>query len=89
MFWTGFAQVQQLSDFWMKTMKDQVGRFEAFQKEMERYELQGFERAGEAIDEAAKLSRESMGYAQKLGTEWRKISFEALKKSSETFGAAS
>jgi hypothetical protein len=86
MFWTHFAQPQQFGDFWTKAMKEQLGRVETVQQEMAKLEAQGFERANESIEEAAKLTRESISYAHKLGAEWRKVSLEAMKKSTEMFG---
>jgi hypothetical protein len=89
MFWTNFTQPQQFGDFWFKAMKDQIARVEAMQKEMEKLEQAGFERTNEALEESAKLTREAFAYTQKLGAEWRKVSLDALKKSSEMFGGAS
>jgi len=89
MFWTNFAQPQQFADLWLKSVKDQMARVEAMQKEVERLELQGFERTNEAIEESAKVARESCAYAQKLQCDWRKITLEAVKKSTEMFGVAS
>ena len=88
MFWTSFAQPQHFGDIWVKSMKDHVARVEAMNKEFERVEAQGADRASEALDEVAKLTRESMAYAQKLGAEWRKAYLDALKKSAEMFGGA-
>ncbi len=86
MFWTNFAQPQQFGDFWLKAMKDQVARVESMQKEIEKLEQQGYERTNEAIEESTKLARETFAYTQKVQAEWRKISLDALKKSSEMLG---
>lgn len=83
MFWTPFSQPQQFPDFWMKAMKDHFTRLETMQKEMERLEHEGAARFEAAVEESAKLTKESIAYAQKLSSDWRKITFEAMKN----FGA--
>lgn len=88
MFWTNFTQPQQFGDFWLKAMKDQVARVESMQKELEKLEQQSFERTNEALEESAKLARESFAYTQKVQAEWRKISLDAIKKSSEMLGVS-
>ena len=88
MFWTNFTQPQQIGEFWLKAMKDQLTRAETMQKELERIEAHTVERTSEAFEESTKLARESIAYSQKLQADWRKISIDAFKKSSEMFGVA-
>jgi hypothetical protein len=85
MFWNPFAQPQQFSTFWAVAMKEHFSRVEAWQKEMQKLEEQGYARVNEAIDESASLAKESLVYTQKLQNEWRKISFEAMKHAAEPF----
>jgi hypothetical protein len=85
MFWTPFAQPQQFSNVWAQAMKDHLARVEAWQKEMVRLEEQNYVRANEAIEESARLAKESLAYAQKLQAEWRKISLDAMKQAAEPF----
>ena len=88
MFWTNFTQPQQIGEFWLSAMKDQLVRVEMMQKELERIETQSAERANEAVEESTRLARESFAYSQKLGAEWRKLSLDAIKKSTEMFGVS-
>jgi hypothetical protein len=44
---------------------------------------QAVERTKEAIDETARLMKESVAYATALSNEWRKVSLEATKKATE------
>lgn len=92
MFFTPFTFTPPASnpvvEFWTKAWKDQLGRVDAMQKEMEKVEAQGYERTLEALEESAKLTRESLAYFHKLNAEWRKITLDGLKKSGESFGAS-
>ncbi len=86
MFWNPFVQSQQTSEVWTKAWKDSAARFDAFTKEAEKAEQHTFERTNEAIEESARLTKETFAYAQKLNAEWRRITLESLKKTGEMFG---
>lgn len=88
MFFTPFTTPSNpVVDFWTKAWKDHLGRVDTMQKEMERLEAQTYERTLEALDESAKMTRESVAYFQKLNAEWRKVTLEGVKKAGEQFGA--
>jgi hypothetical protein len=89
MFFTpfsGFSSSNPAADFWTKAYKEQLAKAETMQKEAEKLEAQTWERTLEALDESSKLTKESFAYAQKLSAEWRRITLETLKKSSEACG---
>ncbi len=86
MFWNPFVQMQQPTEVWTKAWKDGAARFDAFVKEAEKAEQQAFERSNEAVEESARLTKESFAYAQKLNAEWRRITLESMKKTAEMFG---
>ncbi len=70
-------------DAWKKMVDDQLGRIETFTDEMARYEKQAVAQATQAVDELAKLMKESMDYAGQLSAEWRKVAIETTHKASE------
>lgn len=72
-------------DAWKKMMDDSVSRFEKAQEEMARFEQIGMEQAKTAIDEMAKLQKESLAYMSQLGAEWRKATLEAMKTAGAMF----
>ena len=75
-------------DAWKKLVDDQLGRIQTFNDEMARYEKQAVEQTTQAVDELAKLMKESLDYAGQLTTEWRKVAIDATHKASEMFNQA-
>ncbi|MBK6514581.1 MAG: hypothetical protein IPM79_32810 [Polyangiaceae bacterium] len=80
MFPGSFTQPQQFVDAWTKMTAEQVARFEQMTAQYEEMQQKAMERAFEAIDESARLMKESLSYATKLSDEWRKITVENGKK---------
>ena len=88
MFGGPFTQPQQFFDAWTKLSAEQIARFEQMTAQVEDLQQKAFVRACEAIDESARLMKESMTYSLKLQDEWRKITLEAGKKAGEAAQAA-
>ena len=82
---TTTSQVQNVQAFWKKAVDDAMARTTAFYGEFAKLDAKGTEQAGHAVDEMAKLTKESIAYASALGAEWRRASLEAVKKSTEMF----
>ena len=53
--------------------------------EMGRLQEQALAQNHKAIDEMAKLSRDSVEYVGQLAAEWRKLTLDATRKSAELF----
>jgi hypothetical protein len=83
MFQSFFLHPQQITDHWSKALRQQLERFEAMSTEADRVHGQGLERAHQAIDETAKLMKDSLDYAGQLGTEWRKWWLGAVKQTTD------
>lgn len=83
----GAAQQQRLG-FWQKALEDQARRAELLAGEWAAIEGKGFQQVSGAVDELAKLTRESLAYQAQLGAEWRKMWLEAAKKSAESMAPA-
>lgn len=77
------VQVQQIQAFWKKAVEDAFGRTTSFYEELGKMEAKRNEQASQVIDEMAKLTKESFAYASALSAEWRRLSLEAMKRSSE------
>jgi hypothetical protein len=77
------SQTQQTVDGFKKIIDDQLQRANSFQDELGRLEQKGIEQARAAVDEAAKLAKESLTYAAQLGAEWRKMAIEATRRATE------
>lgn len=71
---------------WGKTMEtftklaeDSSSRTSAFFAEIEKQDAARIERATSAIDEMARLQKETLAYSAKMGAEMRKLTVEAMK----------
>lgn len=80
MIGTPFVQPQQFMDAFLKASAEQVERMEQMTAQFEELQQKSLARAYEAIDESARLMKESIASAVKLSEEWRKITLDATKK---------
>jgi hypothetical protein len=71
---------------WGKTMEtftkmaeDSTSRTSAFFAEIEKQDAARVERTSTAIDEIARLQKETLVYTAKMGAEMRKMSLDAMK----------
>lgn len=80
MFGTPFVQPQQFVDAFAKMSAEQLERMEQMTAQFEEMQQKTLTRAYEAIDESARLMKESIASAVKLSEEWRKITVDATKK---------
>jgi len=83
MFANSFLQSQQVLDVWTKMTSEQIARMDQMADQLHKLNGQAVEKAREAIDETARLMKESISYATALSTEWRKITVDATKKAAE------
>jgi len=70
-----------------KMAEEQFGRMEAFYRELNKLEEKRLAHAQEAIDEAAKLWKASMGYASRMASEWRNLAMAATRHTAEIVSA--
>ena len=84
MFMPGFTQPNVFFDLWTRAAKEHVERIEQLSDQLGKAQGQGVERAQQAVDESAKLMKESLSYALTLSSEWRKLNLELVKKTSES-----
>lgn len=83
-----FAQWGKVFETWQKLTDDSVARANAFYAEVEKAEAKRVEHTENAIEELAKLQKESLAYGVQLGTEMRKMSLEAFKQITSAATAA-
>lgn len=70
-------------DAFAKMSAEQLERMEQMTAQFEEMQQKTLARAYEAIDESARLMKESIAYTVKLSEEWRKITVDATKKAAE------
>ena len=83
MFTNPFVQPQQMLEIWTKATQEQLARMDKMAEQVQSMQGQAVERTKEAIDETARLMKESVAYATALSNERRKVSLEATKKATE------
>ncbi len=74
------SQVQETQAAWKKMVDDQIARTELAYAEMARVQQQVLTHNKEAIDQMAKLTKDSVDYLAQLGAEWRKLTLEATRR---------
>ena len=77
------SQLQQGMAVWKKMVEEQLQRFAAVQDEMAKAEQRHAEQVRAAIDEHARMMKESLAYAAQLSSEWRKLSLDAARRSAD------
>lgn len=79
------SQVREAQNAWKKMMDDQLVRMELAFGEAARMQEQGLEQSRAAVDEMAKLTKDSINYFGQLQKEWQKLTLDAAKKSADLF----
>ncbi len=82
-----FAPVSEAFETWQKIADDSFARTAAFYSQMDEMEAKSIERTDHAIQEIAKLTKETLAYGAQLGAAWRKISLETMQRTAAAFGA--
>ena len=77
-----FAQWGKVFETWQKLTDDSIARATAFYAEVEKAEAKRLERVESAIEEMAKMQKETLAYGAQLGAELRKVSLEAFQQAS-------
>jgi hypothetical protein len=83
-----FAQWGKVFETWQRLTDDSIARTQAWYAELEKAEAKRVERAEAAIEELAKLQKETIKYGAQLGAELRKISLEAFQNAASVFASA-
>ena len=70
---------------WKRMLDEQTGRVESIYAEMAKVEDKGVERLHSAVDESARLMKDSFSWYSELSAEWRKMSLDATRRTAEFF----
>jgi len=77
------SQAQQISVFWLKMVDDQMARVSAFCEQIQTMQAEGARSAVSAIDEMARLGKDSFETAARLSGEVQRSSLEATRRALE------
>jgi hypothetical protein len=76
------------SNPWTKAWIDPLERIEAIYDQVAKMQAASVEQARKNVDEAARLTKESIAYTEQLTAQWRALSFDAARRMAEMFAAA-
>jgi hypothetical protein len=71
----------------LKMADAQLAQVNAFYDELAKLQAQGLEHTKTALDETARLSKETLGYFASLGNESRRLTLDAYKRTFGLFAA--
>ena len=71
-----------------KAVDTQLGQLNAFYDEVAKLQATGLEQTKTALDETARLTKETLGYWANIGAESRRMTLDAYKKTFGFFGTA-
>lgn len=80
-------QTKQAFAEWKKVADEQWSRWEQLVTDMGRFQKQGVEHVGVAIDEVARAMKGTLEQASQIAEELRKAATEASKRARETVAA--
>ncbi|MCC7382842.1 MAG: hypothetical protein IT384_13480 [Deltaproteobacteria bacterium] len=63
--------------------EEQIKRIDGFYQDLANAEVKSAEQAKMAIDESAKLMKQTVEYSLKLSAEWRKLALETTRRAAE------
>lgn len=82
-----FGQWSKAFEAWQKMADDSLARANLFYSELEKAGTKNVGQVETAIDELAKLQKETLEYNAKLGAEVRKFSLEAFQHATSVFAS--
>ncbi|MFO0761006.1 MAG: hypothetical protein U0359_31300 [Byssovorax sp.] len=80
---TNASHVQKAKDTWKKLLDDQVSRVEQLQANIAKAEAEGAAQMTTAMQAMSKLSLDTFAYYGELSTAFRKLSLDAMKKTTD------
>ena len=80
MFASLFSHTQQMTDRWAETARGQLDKLDGWAEDLTRVRAESLTRAETAIDEAAKVAKETLVRANEVPAEWRKLWVETVRE---------
>lgn len=70
---------------WKKMVDEHTVRVESLYSEIAKMEDKGIERLQSAVDESARLMKDSFAWYGEMSSEWRKMTLDATRRTAELF----
>ena len=75
-----FAQMQQFGAQWAESVREQLDQWVGAAEQLDGWQREGLQRAGEAAEEMAKLVKSGLEYGGTVAEQWRVTSVEAVRR---------
>ena len=82
------SQANMPFEMWNKLIEDQLTKLQSSYEELGRYHKQSVEHANQAIDELARLMKESLAQSSLVTAEWQKMALETTRQAGEMMTGA-
>jgi hypothetical protein len=79
------AQVEQAASTIEKAVSEQTARFNSAVAELTKLQSKSLAQAQTFFEDASRIAREQLAFAEQLGGEWRKLVLASTKSASEFF----
>jgi len=79
------AQVEQAANAVEKTISEQAARFETLAAEVVKLQNKGIAQASVFLEDATRIARDQLAFAEQIGSEWRKLMLASTKSASQLF----
>ena len=77
------SQLQQFYQYWKTAAAEQVSFVESFYEELGKVQASGIAQLTANLDEAARLTKQSVAQGQQLVGQWRKLALETARRATE------
>lgn len=79
------TQVEQAASSLEKVIAEQTARIETAVAEVGKLQTKGLAQASAFLEDATRIVREQVAFAEQLGGEWRKLVLASAKSATELF----
>jgi len=77
------TQSQQINEVWQKAVSTQVANLESFYEQFAKVQSNAIAQITALLDEATRVAKQSVAYADQISEQWRKLTVEAARRSAE------
>ena len=77
------AQSQQFNEVWQKAVSTQVANLESFYEQLAKAQSNAIAQITALLDEATRVAKQSVAYADQISEQWRKLTVEAARRSAD------
>lgn len=79
------TQVEQAANSFEKVLTEQTARVETAVADLSKLQTKGIAQVNAFYEDAARIARDQMAFAEQLGGEWRKLVLASTKNATELF----